>query len=57
MLPSYDHFYAEVVGWAVDGRSLAIELRGDLTEWDLTQTEYTTRRVEKQVIFRIPEIK
>lgn len=54
MLPNYDHFYAEVVGWTFDSSSLAIELRGDLTEWDLTQTEYTTRRFQRQVKFGIP---
>ncbi|GEM_PF-6761674 len=54
MLPDYDHFYAEVVGWTIDSGSLAIELRGDVTEWDLTQTEYTTRRISRQAKFRIP---
>jgi hypothetical protein len=55
MLPSYDHFYAQVVGWSVDSQSLTIELRGDLTEWDVTQTEYTTHEIKRQVIFRIPD--
>ncbi len=54
MLPSYDHFYIEVVGWSIDSGSLAVELRGDLTEWDRTWTEYTTHQIRRQVKFRIP---
>ena len=54
MLPSYDHFYVEVVGWSIDSGSLAIELRGDLTEWDSTWAEYTTHQILRQVKFRIP---
>src|ERR1051325_5404402 len=51
MLANHDHFYAKVVGWTLDSASLAIELRGDFTEWDITQTEYTTRRITRQVKF------
>ena len=57
MLPAYDHFYAEVVRWSEDSKSLTINLRGDFTEWDLAQTERRTQDVEKQVIFKIRETK
>lgn len=52
MLPSYDHFYAEVMGWSKDSKVLLIKLSGDYADPDLK-----IRRAKKEVTFRIPQKK